>query len=48
MRWLRRIPLSLKFAALALAYMAAAAALSMVLREWLQSWAAAGLSVALL
>lgn len=48
MRWLRRIPLSLKFAALALAYMAAAAALSMVLREWLQPWAAAGLSVALL
>lgn len=48
MRWLRRIPLSLKFAALALAYMAAAAALSTVLREWLQPWAAAGLSVALL
>lgn len=48
MRWLRRIPLSLKFAALALAYMAAAAALSMVLREWLPSWAAAGLAVALL
>ncbi|WP_425481305.1 sensor histidine kinase [Luteimonas gilva] len=45
---MRRIPLSLKFAALTLAYMAAAAALAMVLREWLQSWAAGGIAVVLL
>ena len=49
MRWLRRIPLSLKFAALTVVYMAAAAALTLLLQKWrLLPWAAAAVAVALL
>ncbi|MFC7302320.1 sensor histidine kinase [Cognatiluteimonas weifangensis] len=48
MRWRQRLPLSLVFAALALAYAALAAALSLLLSRWLQGAWAALLAVALL
>ena len=48
-RWRQRLPLSLLFAALALLYMAAAAALTTLLAQWLANrWFAALLAVALL
>lgn len=48
MRWLRRIPLSLKFAVLAFVYMAAAAALTLLLARWLSPWWAGGATVIVL
>jgi nitrogen fixation/metabolism regulation signal transduction histidine kinase len=48
MRWRQRLPLSLVFATLALAYAALAAALSLLLSRWLQDAWAALLAVALL
>ncbi len=48
MRWMRRIPLSLKFAALTVVYMAAAAALTLFLSRWWTPWSAGAAAVALL
>ncbi|WP_425477048.1 sensor histidine kinase [Luteimonas cucumeris] len=45
---MRRISLRLKFAALAIAYMAASAALSLLLRQWMAPWLAAVAAIALL
>ena len=42
MRWFRRLPLSLVFTALALAYMALATGLALLLSRWLApAWLAA-------
>ena len=48
-RWRQRLPLSLQFGAVALIYMAFAAALALLLSDWLANrWIAALLAVALL
>jgi nitrogen fixation/metabolism regulation signal transduction histidine kinase len=48
-RWRQRLPLSLQFGAIALVYLALAAALTLLLSDWLaHRWAAAMLAVALL
>jgi hypothetical protein len=47
--WRQRIPLSLQFAALAFAYMLAAAALALLLSRWIErAWIAGFVAVALL
>jgi two-component system, NtrC family, nitrogen regulation sensor histidine kinase NtrY len=49
LRWRQRLPLSLQFGAVAVVYMALAAALTLLLSDWLANrWAAALLAVALL
>ena len=48
MHWWHRLPLNIVYAAVTCAYMLAAAALTLLLRRWLQDWAAVGVSVAVL
>ena len=48
MHWWHRLPLNIVYAAVTCAYMLAAAVLTLLLRRWLQDWAAIGASVALL
>ena len=48
-RWLQRIPLSLVFATIALAYMAAAIALTLLLSRWIENrWLAGAIVIAVL
>lgn len=48
MHWWQRLPMSLTYTALACVYMLAAAALALLLTQWLPAWAAVLLAVALL
>ncbi|GAB3097283.1 sensor histidine kinase [Lysobacter terrae] len=48
-RWLQRLPLSLVFAAIALAYMAAAVAIALLLSHWFANpWVSGGIAIAVL
>src|SRR5262245_45048140 len=48
-RWLQRLPLSLVFAVIALAYMAAAVAVAVLLSRWIDNpWLAGAVAVAVL